>query len=73
MMSSFKINYSIIVDRHVHWGLHMQALKETFEVFCNKCVARSTNVELFATFCDNLLKKGSNKKLNDEVMKHTLE
>jgi len=48
-------------------------LKGAFEVFCNKCVARSTSVELVATFCDNLLKKGSSKKLSDEVIKDTLE
>jgi cullin 1 len=49
----------------------MQALKEAFEVFCNKCVAGSTNVELLTTFCDNLLKKSSSKKLCDEIIEDT--
>jgi hypothetical protein len=42
-------------------------------VFFNKCVVRSTNVELLATFCDNFLEKGSSKKLCDEVIEDTLE
>jgi cullin 1 len=73
MTGSFKVKYSIVADRHVHWGLHMQALKEAFEMFCNKCVARSTSAELLTTFCDNLLEKCSSKKLSDEVIKDTLE
>jgi hypothetical protein len=54
MTGSFKVKYSIVIDRHVHWGLHMQALKEAFEVFCKKCVVKSTSAKLLATFCDNL-------------------
>ncbi len=69
-MGFFKIKYSIIVDIHVHWGLHMQALKGAFEVFCNRCVARSISAKLFATFCDNLLKKGDSGKLIDEAIEH---
>ena len=53
--------------------LCMQALKEAFEVFCNKGVAGSTSAELLATFCDNLLKKGGSEKLSDEAIEDTLE
>lgn len=53
--------------------LRLQALKEAFEVFCNKGVAGSTSAELLATFCDNLLKKGGSEKLSDEAIEDTLE
>jgi hypothetical protein len=53
--------------------LHLQALKEAFEVFCNKGVAGSTSAELLAAFCDNLLKKGGSEKLSDEAIEDTLE
>lgn len=51
----------------------MQALKEAFEVFCNKGVAGSSSAELLATFCDNILKKGGSEKLSDEAIEETLE
>lgn len=47
--------------------MHLQALKEAFEVFCNKGVAGSSSAELLATFCDNILKKGGSEKLSDEA------
>ena len=50
-----------------------QALKEAFEIFCNKGVAGSSNAELLATFCDNILKKGGTEKLSDEAIEETLE
>ncbi|OVA15009.1 Cullin [Macleaya cordata] len=50
-----------------------KALKEAFEVFCNKGVAGSSSAELLATFCDNILKKGGSEKLSDEVIEETLE
>ncbi|KAM3707670.1 hypothetical protein ACJW31_02G041500 [Castanea mollissima] len=49
-----------------------KALKEAFEVF-NKGVAGSSSAELLATFCDNILKKGSSWKLSDEDIEETLE
>ncbi|QHO02016.1 Cullin [Arachis hypogaea] len=49
------------------------ALKEAFEVFCNKGVAGSSSAELLATFCDNILKKGGSEKLSDEAIEETLE
>ena len=51
----------------------LQALKEAFEVFCNKGVSGSTSAELLATFCDNILKKGGSEKLSDEAIEDTLE
>jgi len=51
----------------------LQALKEAFEVFCNKGVAGSSSAELLATFCDNILKKGGSEKLSDEAIEETLE
>ncbi|KAJ1395195.1 Winged helix-like DNA-binding domain superfamily [Sesbania bispinosa] len=53
--------------------LFHKALKEAFEVFCNKGVAGSSSAELLATFCDNILKKGGSEKLSDEAVEETLE
>lgn len=50
-----------------------QALKEAFEVFCNKTVAGTSSAELLAAFCDNILKKGGSEKLSDEAIEETLE
>jgi cullin 1 len=50
-----------------------QALKEAFEVFCNKGVSGSSSAELLATFCDNILKKGCSEKLSDEAIEDALE
>ncbi|KAL8151341.1 hypothetical protein V2J09_021149 [Rumex salicifolius] len=52
---------------------HAGALKEAFEVFCNKGVAGSSSAELLATFCDNILKKGGSEKLSDEAIEETFE
>ncbi|CAH2071938.1 unnamed protein product [Thlaspi arvense] len=53
--------------------LFHKALKEAFEIFCNKTVAGSSSAELLATFCDNILKKGGSEKLSDEAIEDTLE
>ncbi|AQK42188.1 Cullin-1 [Zea mays] len=53
--------------------LFHKALKEAFEVFCNKGVSGSSNAELLATFCDNILKKGCSEKLSDEAIEDALE
>ncbi|CAA7061302.1 unnamed protein product [Microthlaspi erraticum] len=53
--------------------LFHKALKEAFEVCCNKNVAGSSSAELLAIFCDNLLSKGGIEKLGDEAVEHTLE
>lgn len=54
-------------------SLFHKALKEAFEVFCNKAVAGSSSAELLATFCDNILKKGGSEKLSDDAIEETLE
>ena len=54
-------------------SLFHKALKEAFEVFCNKNIMGSTSAELMATFCDNLLKKGSNERLSDEQIEDMLD
>ncbi|XP_077218085.1 cullin-1-like [Tasmannia lanceolata] len=54
-------------------SLFHKALKEAFEVFCNKGVAGSSSAELLSTFCDNILKKGGSEKLGDEAIEETLE
>ncbi|KAJ0229368.1 Cullin protein [Hirschfeldia incana] len=46
--------------------LFHKALKEAFEIFCNKKVAGSSSAELLATFCDNFLKKAGNDKSSDD-------
>jgi hypothetical protein len=51
----------------------LQALKQAFEVFCNKGVSGSSSAELLATFCDNILKKGCSEKLSDEAIEDALE
>ncbi|KAF9591384.1 hypothetical protein IFM89_004069 [Coptis chinensis] len=50
-----------------------KALKEAFEVFCNKSVGSSSSAEVLSTFCDNVLKKGGSEKLSDEGIEETLE
>ncbi|KAH7517108.1 hypothetical protein FEM48_Zijuj09G0027400 [Ziziphus jujuba var. spinosa] len=54
-------------------SLFHKALKEAFEIFCNKVVAGSSSAELLAAFCDNILKKGGSEKLSDEAIEETLE
>ena len=49
------------------------ALKEAFEVFCNKGLAGSSSVEFLATCCDKILKKGGSEKLSNEAMEETIE
>nr|XP_023891264.1 cullin-1 [Quercus suber]XP_023891272.1 cullin-1 [Quercus suber] len=60
-------------DCFLNHSLFHKALKEAFEVFCNKTVAGSSSAELLATFCDNILKKGGSEKLRDEAIEETLE
>lgn len=50
-----------------------KALKEAFEVFCNKSILSSTSAEMLASFCDNILKKGSSEKLSDEAIEEVLD
>lgn len=61
-------------------NLFHKALKEAFETFCNKKLAiegattETAQVpELFAAFCDTLLKKGSGDKLSDDQIEESLD
>jgi len=54
-------------------SLFHKAVKEAFEVFCNRVVSGSSSAELLASFCDNLLKKGGPEKLSDEAIEDVLE
>ncbi|KAL6627867.1 hypothetical protein ACP70R_031593 [Stipagrostis hirtigluma subsp. patula] len=53
--------------------LFHKALKEAFEVVCNKDVAGCTSAEMFATYCDNILKKGGSEKLSEEAIEENLD
>ncbi|KAK3441033.1 hypothetical protein EUGRSUZ_B01286 [Eucalyptus grandis] len=66
--------YMAYVNGHFqnHILLH-KAFKEAFEALCNKGVSGSSIAELLATFCDNILKKGSSEKLGDETTEEMLE
>ncbi|XP_039162494.1 cullin-1 isoform X1 [Eucalyptus grandis] len=55
-----------------HILLH-KAFKEAFEALCNKGVGGSSIAELLATFCDDILKKGSSEKLGNEATEEMLE
>jgi cullin 1 len=50
-----------------------QALKEAFEVVVNKDVAGCTSAELFASYCDSILRKGGIEKLSDEAIEENLD
>ncbi|KAH0978537.1 hypothetical protein GBA52_028256 [Prunus armeniaca] len=62
-----------VTDCFLNHTLFHKALKEAFEVFCNKAVSGSSSAELLAGFCDNILKKGGSEKLSDEAIEETLE
>ncbi|KAG4186947.1 hypothetical protein ERO13_A08G074300v2 [Gossypium hirsutum] len=62
-----------VTDCFQNHTLFHKALKEAFEVFCNKTVTGNSSAELLATFCDNILKKGGSEKLSDEAIEETLE
>ncbi|CAJ1878959.1 unnamed protein product [Sphenostylis stenocarpa] len=64
---------AFVNDCFMNHTLFHKALKEAFEIFCNKTVAGSSSAELLATFCDNILKKGGSEKLSDEAIEETLE
>jgi len=60
-------------DCFANSSLFHKAVKEAFEIFCNRSVAGSSCAELLASFCDNLLKKGGTDKLSDEAVEETLD
>ncbi|CAL5072266.1 unnamed protein product [Urochloa decumbens] len=53
--------------------LFHKALKGAFEVVCNKDVAGCTSAELFACYCDSILRKGGTEKLSDEAIEENLD
>ncbi|KAI7747697.1 hypothetical protein M8C21_029035, partial [Ambrosia artemisiifolia] len=62
-----------VTDCFSNHTLFHKALKEAFEVFCNKVVAGFSSAELLASYCDNILKKGGSEKLSDEAIEETLD
>ncbi|KAK4730712.1 hypothetical protein R3W88_023700 [Solanum pinnatisectum] len=54
-------------------SLFHKALKEAFEVFCNKIVSGFSSAELLASYCDNILKKGGSEQLSDDAIEETLD
>ncbi|KAM7501267.1 hypothetical protein LguiB_000171 [Lonicera macranthoides] len=62
-----------VSDCFSNHSLFHKAMKEAFEVFCNKVVAGCSSAELLASFCDNILKKGGSEKLSDEAIEETLD
>ncbi|CAI9297186.1 unnamed protein product [Lactuca saligna] len=62
-----------VTDCFMNHTLFHKALKEAFEVFCNKIVAGCSSAELLASYCDNILKKGGSEKLSDEAIEETLD
>ncbi|KAF5937278.1 hypothetical protein HYC85_024784 [Camellia sinensis] len=59
-------------DFFANHSLFHKALKEAFEVFCNESISGFSSAELLASFCDNILKGGS-EKWSDETNKDTLD
>ncbi|XP_062208429.1 cullin-1-like [Phragmites australis] len=62
-----------VTDCFQNHTLFHKALKEAFEVLCNKDVAGCTSAELFATYCDSILRKGGIEKLSDEAIEVNLD
>ncbi|CAH9098751.1 unnamed protein product [Cuscuta epithymum] len=62
-----------VTDCFSNNSLFHKALKEAFEVFCNKIVGGCSSAELLASYCDNILKKGGSEKLSDEDIEETLD
>ncbi|KAJ6962609.1 cullin-1-like isoform X1 [Populus alba x Populus x berolinensis] len=62
-----------VTDCFQNHTLFHKAMKEAFEIFCNKTVAGSSSAEQLATFCDTILRKGGSEKLSDEAIEETLE
>ncbi|KAL0700582.1 hypothetical protein Bca4012_056704 [Brassica carinata] len=59
-----------VTDCFQNHTLFHKALKEAFEIFCNKKVAERSSAELLANFCDNLLKKSGK---SDEAIEATTD
>nr|DAD23196.1 TPA_asm: hypothetical protein HUJ06_024659 [Nelumbo nucifera] len=48
----------------------LKALNEAFEVFCNKQIAGISSAEIFAIFCDRILKKGAEIQFKQSNLKN---
>ncbi|KAK1385178.1 Cullin-1 [Heracleum sosnowskyi] len=59
-------------DCFVNHTLFHKALKEAFEVVCNKKVSGSSSAELLASFCNNILTKGASD-MTYEAVEETLD
>ncbi|KAG8045162.1 hypothetical protein GUJ93_ZPchr0008g11468 [Zizania palustris] len=46
---------------------------KAFEVFCNKDIAGCSSAELFAAYCDTIIRKGGSEKLSDEAVEEALD
>ncbi|CAN4091488.1 unnamed protein product [Withania somnifera] len=62
-----------VMDCFANNPLFHKALKEAFEVFCNKIVSGCSSAELLASYCDNILRKGGSEKLSDDAIEETLD
>ncbi|XP_043710557.1 cullin-1-like [Telopea speciosissima] len=66
--------YSYVTDYFMGQPIFHKALKEAFEVFCNKQIAGSSSAEIFASFCDSTFKKGGgSESLSDEEIEGIFE
>ncbi|XP_042516892.1 cullin-1-like isoform X2 [Macadamia integrifolia] len=65
---------SYVTNNFMGHPIFCKALKEAFEVFCNKQIAGSSSAEIFASFCDSTLKKGGGREnLSAEDIEGTFE
>jgi cullin 1 len=70
-------------DKHMKYAVDVfqhritvyRALKEVFEVFCNKVIAGTASAEWLATLCHSVLKKDFSKKMlsRDEIIENVVE
>ncbi|KAL8142821.1 hypothetical protein V2J09_015853 [Rumex salicifolius] len=70
----FHYKYIQYVNDHFSCATPLyNALKEAFEILCNKFDPKSSSAELLVTLCDDILKKGSSEDSSDEAIEDTLE
>ncbi|XP_060216870.1 cullin-1-like [Lycium barbarum] len=61
-----------VTDCFANNPLFHKALKEVFEVFCNKIESGCSSAELLASYCDNILKKRGSEKLSDDAIEENV-
>ncbi|TVU20871.1 hypothetical protein EJB05_30472 [Eragrostis curvula] len=66
-------NYAYVTGCFQNHKEFHKALREAFEVVCSKDVAGCTSAELFASYCDSILRKGGIVKLSDEAIEENLD